>query len=316
MMTKPYFKATNWNKMEQQVDKSAWSRLNDIVYEPGRIPLHEDKKEFLKLPEAEQKALLHSFGSLSLGSTLQMQKGIAAIKQDATYPKEAAVFNALQYLESINNKAYSYALDQLGTPEQRDEAYQWADDNPYLQKKMYFLNSVYQNGDSLQKKVAQVFISTGLYHSGFFGPLYLFGQGLLPRTAELIKYALRVTSFNGMYPGIKFRLDFNRLSEQKQKEMHDWIYDLADKMFENEENHIARLYKDTGWTEMADHYVRYSLNKALMNLGQEAKYSETADNIDPVVMQGLVQSAIVEDFFFYTNRHALTKMKDISHQTD
>ncbi|CCI82490.1 ribonucleotide-diphosphate reductase subunit beta [Lactobacillus hominis] len=312
-MTKPYFKAANWNVMEQQVDKSAWSRLNDIVYEPGRIPLHKDKKEFLTLSPIEQKTLLHSFGSLSLSSTLQMQKGISAIKQDAVNAKEAAVFNALQYLESINNKSYSYALDQLGTPDQRDEAYKWADENPYLQQKMYFLNTVYQSGTSLQKKVAQVFISTALYHSAFFASLYLFGQGKLPRTAELIKCALRVTSFNGMYPGIKFRIAFNELSKDKQEKLHEWIYDLADQMYENEEKHIAYMYQNTGWADMVNHYVKYSLNKALMNLGQDAKYPETADNIDPVVMQGLVESADGEDFFFYTNRHALTKFREIKH---
>lgn len=28
-MTEKYYKAINWNDMEDRVDKSAWSRLND-----------------------------------------------------------------------------------------------------------------------------------------------------------------------------------------------------------------------------------------------------------------------------------------------
>lgn len=59
---------------------------------------------------------------------------------------------------------------------------------------MRLLNTVYQSENAIQKKAAHVFLSTGLYHSSFFGPLYLFGQHKLPRTAELIKYALRITT--------------------------------------------------------------------------------------------------------------------------
>lgn len=311
-MTKPYFKAANWNKIDQPVDKSAWSRLNDIVYEPTRVPVKKDKLEFLKLPENERRTLLRTFATLSLTSTLQMEKGIDSVKKDAVCPEEAAVFNALQYLESINNKAYSYALEELGGDEEATKMLEWIQTSPYLQKKLYFLNSIYQGGSTLQKKAVQVITSTGLYESSFFASLYLFGQGLLPQTAELMKYALRVTSFNGMYPGIKFRMRYDKLSENEQKNVQEWISKTTDEFLENEKKHIDYLYQDTDWADMVYHYVRYSLNKALMNLGQPIKYPETADTIDPVVMQGLIQSADSDDFFFYTNRHALIKMKDVS----
>ena len=48
-MTEKYYKAINWNDMEDRVDKSAWSRLNDIIWEPRNVPVREDKKEFLQL---------------------------------------------------------------------------------------------------------------------------------------------------------------------------------------------------------------------------------------------------------------------------
>ena len=82
---------------------------------------------------------------------------------------------------------------------------------------MKLLNTVYQSGTTIQKKAAHVFLSTGLYHSSFFGPLYLFGQHKLPRTAELIKYALRITTLNGIYTGIKFRRDFSNFLRKEQK---------------------------------------------------------------------------------------------------
>ena len=43
MNKKPYYKANNWNTVEDQEDRSAWARLNDIVYEPSRVTIGKDK---------------------------------------------------------------------------------------------------------------------------------------------------------------------------------------------------------------------------------------------------------------------------------
>ena len=135
MNKKPYYKANNWNTVEEQVDRSAWARLNDIVYEPRRVPIYKDQKEFLHLPKNEQTVILHSFGSLTLSSTLQMKVALSEIKKDAENSEEVAVYNALQCLESINNKAYSYVLAEFSNSKKQDEAYEWANQNPYLQKR-------------------------------------------------------------------------------------------------------------------------------------------------------------------------------------
>lgn len=50
MNKKSYYKTSNWNAVEDQVDRSAWARLNDIVYEPRRVPIHEDRNEFFPSP--------------------------------------------------------------------------------------------------------------------------------------------------------------------------------------------------------------------------------------------------------------------------
>ena len=42
-----------------------------------------------------------------------MKNGLEQIKVDAITPEEAAVLNALQYLESIANKGYSYVINEL-----------------------------------------------------------------------------------------------------------------------------------------------------------------------------------------------------------
>ena len=75
-----------------------------------------------------------------------MKVALSEIKKDAENSEEVAVYNALQYLESINNKAYSYVLAEFSDSKKQEDAYEWANQNPYLQKKMKLLNTVYQSG--------------------------------------------------------------------------------------------------------------------------------------------------------------------------
>ena len=308
---KKYYKAINWNDMEDRVDRSAWARLNDIIWEPQHVPVREDKKEFLQLDKPVQEAVLHAFGALSFSSGLQMRNGIDQLKPDAITPEEVAVLNALQYLESIANKGYSYVLYELSDAEEVKKTLAWAENNPYLQKKIHLLNEIYQSGDALQKKAANVILETALYHSGFYAPLYLFGEGKMIRTAEILKLALRGTSFSGIYPGYKFRLGYAKLGKQEQKDLRKWIDDLYSKLVANEEKHIELTYKGTGWADDVKHYLYYSVNKAYLPLGFSARYPDTANTINPVIEKGVIKSAVFEDFFFYTNNHSLTKFKEI-----
>ncbi|PEG86186.1 MULTISPECIES: ribonucleotide-diphosphate reductase subunit beta [unclassified Lactobacillus] len=310
-MTEKYYEAINWNDMEDRVDKSAWARLNDIIWEPRNVPVREDKKEFIKLDKPIQEALLHAFGALSFSSGLQMRNGIEQIKADAITPEESAVLNALQYLESIANKGYSYVLHELSDDKTVEETLNWANNNPYLQNKIHILNKIYQSGDALQKKAADVILETALYHSGFFAPLYLFGDGKMVRTAEIVKLALRGTSFSGIYPGYKFRLGYSKLGKNEQDRLKEWIDNLYDELVANEEKHIHLMYKGTGWEEDVKHYFYYSVNKAYLNLGFSGKYPDTADTINATIEKGVIKSAVLEDFFFYTNDHSLNKFKEI-----
>lgn len=310
-MTKKYYEAINWNDMEDRVDRSAWARLNDIIWEPRHVPVREDRKEFLQLDEPVQQAVLHALGALSFSSGLQMRNGIDQLKQDAITPEESAVLNALQYLESITNKGYSYVLHELSSDEEVKATLDWANNNPYLQKKIHILSMIYQGGEALQKKAADVILETALYHSSFYAPLYLFGEGKMVRTAEIVKLALRGTSFSGIYPGYKFRLGYAKLGKQEQDDLKKWIDDLYSELVANEEKHIDMMYKDTGWAEDVKHYLYYSVNKAYLNLGFSARYPDTADTINPIIEKGVIKSAVFEDFFFYTNNHSLTKFKEI-----
>ncbi|HAJ55383.1 MAG TPA: ribonucleotide-diphosphate reductase subunit beta, partial [Lactobacillus sp.] len=136
-----------------------------------------------------------------------------------------------------------------------------------------------------------------LFYSGFFTPLYYLGNNKLTNVAEIIKLIIRDESVHGTYIGYKFQLGFNELPEAEQQKLHDWMYDLLYDLYENEEKYTNDLYAKTKWTDEVLTFLRYNANKALMNLGQETAFPDTADDVNPIVMNGISTSTANHDFF-------------------
>lgn len=309
-MTKKY-EAINWNKIENRVDYSAWSRLSDFIWEPERIPVNEDKAEFDKLDERYQETFLRALGSLAFLSTIQVKIGDSSVKMDAATPQEISVFGALNYLEAIANKGYSNAIKALA-PEKADSYIEWANEQRNLQEVADLLTQIYQRGTAWQKKIALSFTEMAIYHVGFYGPLYLFGQGKhLSRSTELLKYAIRSTSFNAMYPGVKFRLELEDMSGEKQKEIKIWVYTFTERIEKLMRGVINELYGYSDSKDDALHYFRYTLNKNLMNLGYPTVYPDSNDDLSTEIQQGVIKSANFESFFFYNNSNPLTDFHEI-----
>jgi len=274
---KTYYKAINWNAIEDVIDKSTWEKLTEQFWLDTRIPLSNDLDDWRKLSAKEKDLVGKVFGGLTLLDTMQSQSGVEAIRGDIRTPHEEAVLNNIQFMESVHAKSYS--------------------SNPYLQKKAEIINEIYLNGNALEKKVASVFLETFLFYSGFFTPLYYLGNNKLANVAEIIKLIIRDESVHGTYIGYKFQLGFNELSEKEQELFREWMYDLLYTLYENEEGYTETLYDGVGWTEEVKIFLRYNANKALMNLGQDPLFPDTADDVNPIVMNGISTGTSNHDFF-------------------
>ena len=104
-------------------------------------------------------------------------------------------------------------------------------------------------------------------------------------------------SVHGTYIGYKFQLAFNELSEEEQEELKAWMYDLLYELYENEEKYTEELYDEIGWTEEVKTFLRYNANKALMNLGLDPLFPESAEDVNPIIMNGISTGTSNHDFF-------------------
>lgn len=296
-MADMYYEAINWNQIEDKIDKATWEKLTEQFWLDTRIPLSNDLDDWRDLSDDEHTIVGHVFGGLTLLDTLQSQDGIDQLRKDVRTPEETAVFNNIQFMESVHAKSYSSIFSTLNTTEEINEIFDWTNHNEALQNKAKYINEIYQNGTPLQKKVASVFLETFLFYSGFYTPLYYLGNNKLANVAEIIKLIIRDESVHGTYIGYKFQLGFNELSENEQKEFQEWMYDLLYKLYENEEKYTEDLYDNIGWTEQVKTFLRYNANKALMNLGQNPLFPDTAEDVNPIVMNGISTGTNNHDFF-------------------
>ena len=122
-------------------------------------------------------------------------------------------------------------------------------------------------------------------------------SGYLVTRSQSGSVVITGNSVHGTYIGYKFQLAFNELSEEEQEELKAWMYDLLYTLYENEERYTEELYDEIGWTEEVKTFLRYNANKALMNLGQDPLFPDSADDVNPIIMNGISTGTSNHDFF-------------------
>ena len=66
-----YYKAINWNEIEDAIDKSTWEKLTEQFWLDTRIPLSNDLDDWRKLSAEEKDLVGKVFGGLTLLDNLK-----------------------------------------------------------------------------------------------------------------------------------------------------------------------------------------------------------------------------------------------------
>ncbi|QTU82491.1 class 1b ribonucleoside-diphosphate reductase subunit beta [Carnobacteriaceae bacterium zg-C25] len=292
-----YYKAIDWNQVEDMIDKLTWEKLTEQFWLDTRIPVSNDLDDWRTLSEQERDVVGKVFGGLTLLDTLQSEEGATLMKDYVRTQHEEAVWNNIQFMESVHAKSYSTIFTTLNTKAEIEDIFEWTNTNEYLQYKARRINEIYQSKDELKMKVASVMLETFLFYSGFFTPLYYLGNNKLANVAEIIKLIIRDESVHGTYTGYKFQLGYEELSEKEQEELKMWVFNLCLELYQNEVKYTQSIYDQIGWTEKVKVFIRYNANKALQNLGFDPLFPDTAEDVDPIVMNGISTGTSNHDFF-------------------
>ena len=288
----------NWNKVEDPIDLDVWNRLTANFWLPEKVPISNDIQSWSTLRPDEQELTMRVFTGLTALDTIQGTVGSMSILPDARTQHEEAVITNIAFMESVHAKSYSSVFSTLCSTNDIDDAFRWAEDNPYLQKKAEIILSNYHGDDPLKRKIASTLLESFLFYSGFYLPMYWSSRAKLTNTADLIRLIIRDEAVHGYYIGYKFQLAYNESSPERKEELKAFSYDLLMELYENEIKYTADLYDSMGLTEDVKKFLHYNGNKALMNLGFDPLFSKETTNVSAAILSALSPNSDENHDFF------------------
>ena len=184
-------KPINWNAIEDEVDKEVWDKLTSNFWLPEKIPLSGDISQWKKMTKQEQDTLARVFAGLTLLDTVQGTLGATSMIPDSITTHEEAVLSYITFNEAVHAKSYSTIFSTLLTTPEINEAFDWSEENKFLQYKADKIVSFYNEDDPVKKKIASVILESFLFYSGFYYIFHLASRGLLINSANIIQLILR-----------------------------------------------------------------------------------------------------------------------------
>lgn len=296
------FTAANWSKPEDDFTQMFYNQNVKQFWLPEEISLNGDLLTWKLLSEEEKQAYMKVLGGLTLLDTEQGNTGMPIVAEHVEGHQRKAVLNFMAMMENaVHAKSYSNIFLTLAPTETISEVFEWVKENKYLQKKAGMIVDTYR---SIQKDdpislykgmVASVYLESFLFYSGFYYPLYFYGQGKLMQSGEIINLILRDEAIHGVYVGLLAQEIFNEQDEATQIELTNFAMDFLVELYDNELHYTDDIYGSLGLSSDVKKFIRYNANKALMNLGIEPYFEE--EEINPIVLNGLNTKTKSHDFF-------------------
>ncbi|WJZ23487.1 ribonucleotide reductase small subunit family [Listeria phage LIS04] len=294
--------AANWAVPEDDFTQMFYNQNVKQFWLPEEISLNGDLLTWKYLGEEERETYMQVLAGLTLLDTEQGNTGMPIVAQHVEGHQRKAVLNFMAMMENaVHAKSYSNIFLTLAPSETITEIFEWVKRNPYLQTKAHKIVHLYESisqGDpiSLYKgMVASVYLESFLFYSGFYYPLYLYGQGKMMQSGEIINLILRDEAIHGVYVGLLAQEIYNQQSEEVQSELRQFSIDLLVELYDNEVLYTEDIYDKVKLTPDVKKFIRYNANKALMNLGFDSHFPE--EEINPIVLNGLNTKTKSHDFF-------------------
>ena len=264
-----------------------WHRATTSFWLPEVVPVSNDIPSWNTLSSDEQLLTVRVFAGLTLLDTMQGTVGLPEMIGDSVTPHEEAVLSFFAGMEAIHAKSYSTIFSTLCSTSEIDAAFQWSEENEFLQRKARLVEKFYKDDDPLKRKIVSVFLESFLFYSGFYLPFHYAARAKLTNTADIIRLILRDEVVHGYYIGYKFQVGYQTSSKDRQAELKEFAYDVLLELYDNECDYSADLYDTVGWTNQVQTYMRYNANRALANLGFEAIFTQEDCQVEPEILASL-----------------------------
>ena len=166
-----YYKAINWNVIEDELDNAVWERATSLFWLDTRIPIEDDREKWEKLSLQEREQLNRLLLLLANLSTYQSIESVEVIRNSERTQQEVAILNNLQFTEMVNTKAYNRILRVFNKEITLQEKLDWIDNNPLVRKYLEKIDTIYQGTNPMKKRFMAVCVE-GLLNYAYLSYLF------------------------------------------------------------------------------------------------------------------------------------------------
>lgn len=304
------YTGANWDTPDDDFTQNFYDQNLSQFWRPEDIAMQPDLNVWNTLPPEVQQAYIENLQTLTFLDTYQGDIGMPVVSRsmDEAHHQRKAVLNFMAAMENaVHAKSYSNIFMTYISKEEINQLFLWGEKNPHLQKILDTIVSHYRELDKMtyeknyalsdsfdifkfkkaqyKAMVASVFLETWLFYSGFYYPLWFYGQGKLMQAGEIINLILRDESVHGLFVGRLAVELFETFDADTKEEMTKFTHELLLELYETEIHLIEEIYDKVDLSHDVKIFVRYNANKALMNLGYDPYFEY--EEVNPVVLNGL-----------------------------
>lgn len=307
----------DFNNLKYHWSSDWYRQAMNNFWIPEEINLGQDVKDYVQLSFYERQAYDKILSFLIFLDSIQTAN-LPFLGEFITANEVNLCLSIQCFQESVHSQSYSYMLDTICNPVQRNEIlYQWKTDQ-HLLRRNTFIGECYnalriqQNHMTLLKVLMANYILEGIYfYSSFMFFYNLSRNGKMPGSAQEIRYINRDENthlwlfrniilelqkeFPALFSNENIMMLENMLREGVNQEIEWARYVLGD--------HIPGLTLD-----MVDSYIKYLGNQRWTSLGFWALYPE--HQVEPENMRWVNQYAdanMVKTDFFEAHSTAYAK---------
>lgn len=334
------YTGANWNEHEDRFTQVFYEQNLSQFWRPEDISLQGDLNVWHMLDPEIKLAYAQNLLVLTFLDTYQGDIGMPVVSRaiDPEFHQRKSVLNFMAAMENaVHAKSYSNIFMTYMKNDEIEELFAWGEKNNNLQNLLAYIVGYYEELDRLTYKrrygddkdtvsdtefnealwkamVASVYLETCLFYSGFYYPLYFYGQGKLMQAGEIINLILRDESIHGLYVGNLSMEIYQTFDPHKQAELKSWALDLMDTLYREETELIETIYDPVELSHDVKIFLRYNANKAMMNLGFDSYFDY--EEVNPVVLNGLnTETKTMDNFSMKGNGYQKMKSEAL-HDSD
>ena len=274
-----YYKAINWNDIEDELDNAVWEKLTSLFWLDTRIHIEEDKEQWESLSNVEQEQLNRLLVLLTNLATYQSMEAGEIIRQSERSQQEIAIINNLQFTEMVNTKAYNRILQVFNDNKNLQEWFDWVDNDEQVLNYLQEIDTIYQSTAATRKRFMSLCVE-GLMNIAYLSyPIQLSIEKSFINMRQMLDMVIQNEAVHCYYLNHKVKLLLREMSQKEVSVFREWAVQTVDKLTRIAIQMIIKYYQDERSPEIAINLVKQEANHILASVELEDIYQVDSEKI-------------------------------------